>query len=219
MATRAVLNDPDGLRQAFLHARQILHWEQAAGLDVELSLNLALLNHEWLAVAANLFYLSAHFVVTICVIVWLYRSRPRHYLWLRTGIMAATGLALIGYWLYPLAPPRFLPEYGFVDPVVFFDTPGLYSSGPSTAITNQYAAMPSMHAGWALWCGIALLLLARSWWSRLLGVLYPVTTVLVIMATANHYVLDAVAGVLLIVAGLGGSWLVHRARRKEPAPV
>lgn len=210
MATRVILNDPDGPRDAFLHAQQILTLEQSMGLDVELGLNQALLHHEWLAVAANLFYLSAHFAVTIGVAVWLYRHRPRHYTWLRTGIMAATGLALAGFWLYPLAPPRFLPEQGFVDPVVFFDTPGLYSSGASTAMANQYAAMPSMHAGWAVWCGLALLLLGRARWTRLLGVLYPTVTVLVIMATANHYVLDAVAGIAMILLGIGGSWLAYR---------
>ncbi|MEO3783287.1 phosphatase PAP2 family protein [Actinocorallia sp. B10E7] len=210
MATRIILNDPDGTQEAFRHAQQILRWEQAAGVNVELGLNQALLHHEWLAVAANLFYLSAHFVVTVGIVVWLYRHRPHHYVWLRTGIMAATGMALVGFWLYPLAPPRFLPEHGFVDPVVFFDTPGLYSSGASTAMANQYAAMPSMHAGWAIWCGIALLLLGRAWWARLLGVLYPVATVLVIMATANHYIVDAVAGVALILLGSGGAWLAHR---------
>ncbi len=209
MATRIILNAPGGPREAFRHAAQVLHWERAAGLDVELGLNQALLRHEWLATAANLFYLSAHFAVTIGVAVWLYRRRARHYAWLRTGLMAATGLALIGFWLYPLAPPRFLPEHGFVDPVVFFDTPGLYSSGASTAMANQYAAMPSMHAGWAFWCGLALLLLGRSWWTRILGVLYPVTTVLVILATANHYLLDAAAGIALIVLGLGVSRLAY----------
>ncbi|WP_232835525.1 phosphatase PAP2 family protein [Actinocorallia populi] len=219
MATRVILDDPDGPQAAFRNALRILDWERAAGLDVELGLNRMLLEHQWLATAANLFYLSAHFVVTIGVVAWLYRSRPLHYAWLRTGIMAATGLALIGFWLFPLAPPRFLPEHGFVDPVVFFDTPGLYSSGASTAMSNQYAAMPSMHAGWALWCGIALALLGRAWWVRTLGVLYPVVTVLVIMATANHYVLDAVAGAAVILLATGASWLVHLRRRGGRAPV
>ena len=213
MATRIIIDGPGGPGEAFRNAARILEWERAAGLVVELGLNRLLLDHEWLATAANLFYLSAHFVVTVGIVAWLYRARPRHYAWLRTGIMAATGLALIGFWLYPLAPPRFLPEQGFVDPVVFFDTPGLYSSGASTAMANQYAAMPSMHAGWALWCGIALLLLGRSWWTRLLGVLYPAATVLVIMATANHYVLDAVAGAALILLATCVSWLLHRRPR------
>lgn len=218
MVTRIILNDPGATGEAFRHARQILHWERAAGLDFELGLNQGLLQHHGLALAANLFYLSAHFAVTLGIVVWLYRHRPRHYAWMRAGIMGATGMALVGFWLYPLAPPRFLPEHGFVDPVVFFDTPGLYSSGASTTMANQYAAMPSMHAGWALWCGLALVLLGRRWWVRLLGVLYPMTTVLVIMSTANHYVLDALAGMTLIVLGLGVSRLVYTRFGRSTAP-
>ncbi|GAB3666177.1 phosphatase PAP2 family protein [Actinocorallia lasiicapitis] len=210
MVTRIILNNPHGTQEAFDHARQIFHWEKASGLDIELGLNQALLRHEYLAFAANIFYLSAHFLVTIGVVVWLYRKRPRHYAWFRAGILVATALALIGFWLYPLAPPRFMTGFGFVDPVVFFDTPGLYSSGASTTMANQYAAMPSMHAGWAVWCGIAMIVLGRRWWTRLFGVLYPTTTILVIMSTANHYVLDAVAGVTLILLGLGASWLAYR---------
>ncbi|GAA3215462.1 phosphatase PAP2 family protein [Actinocorallia longicatena] len=210
MVTRILINDPGGTDSAYAHARQIFGWERATGLDVELGLNEFLLRHQHLAFAANIFYLSAHFVVTLGVVVWLYRRRPRHYAWFRAGILAATALALVGFWLYPLAPPRFMEGFGFVDPVVHFSTPGLYSSGASTAMANQYAAMPSMHAGWAIWCGIALVTLGRQWWVRLAGVLYPATTVLVIMSTANHYVLDAVAGVALIVVSLWASWWAYR---------
>lgn len=218
MVTRIILNNPHGTEEAFLHAQQIFSWEQATGLDVELGLNKFLLAHENLAFAANIFYLSAHFLVTLAVAVWLYRRRPRHYAWFRAGILVATALALIGFWLYPLAPPRFMASLGFVDPVVHFNTPGLYSSGASTTMANQYAAMPSMHAGWAVWCGIALVMLGGTRWVKLLGVLYPAATVLVIMSTANHYVLDAVAGVLLVVLGLAVSWQVYRwAWRKRHA--
>ncbi|MCD0451028.1 phosphatase PAP2 family protein [Actinocorallia sp. API 0066] len=208
---RVLLNDPDGPVKAFANAARILDLERALSLDVELALNRALLASESLATAANLFYLSAHFLVTLAVLVWLYRSHPAYYTRMRTAIVAATGLALVGFWLFPLAPPRFLPGEGFADPVVLFDTPGLYSSGVSAAMANQYAAMPSMHAGWAVWCGIALVALGRHWWTRALGVLYPAATILVIMATANHYVLDAVAGVALVVLAL--------AAVKGPAPL
>lgn len=207
--TRLVLN-PAGTTPAFTHADQVLSFERNLGIDVELGLNQSLLEVPWLARAANVFYATAHFVVTLTVLIWLYRHRPRHYLWLRTALMAATGMALVGFWIYPLAPPRFLPAHGFVDPVTALHTLGLYSAPGSGALTNQYAAMPSMHAGWALWCGFALVTLETRRWAKVLGMLYPATTVLVILATANHYVLDAVAGIALILTALTASRALYR---------
>jgi PAP2 superfamily len=206
--TRVILVQ-DGTGAAFAHAHQILSMERALGIDVELGLNQALLNLPWLARAANVFYATAHFAVTLAVVVWLYRSRPHCYRWLRTGIMVATGCALAGFWLYPLAPPRFMEAEGFVDPVTALQSMGLYASDASATFTNQYAAMPSMHAGWALWCGFVLIKLATPRWAKVFGVLYPLTTVLVILGTANHYIVDAVAGFALIGAALGLSWLLY----------
>jgi hypothetical protein len=205
--TRLILN-PAGTGSAFAHAGDILSLERSFGIDVELGLNKALVATPGLARAASLFYATAHFVVTLCVLVWLYRRRPAQYRWLRTALMAATAVALFGFWLYPLAPPRFV-GLGFVDPVTALHSVGLYSAHGSAALTNQFAAMPSMHAGWALWCGFAVFRLAKSHWARAAGAFYPVATVLVILATANHYVLDAVAGIAIIVIALSGAWLVH----------
>ncbi|WP_227023021.1 phosphatase PAP2 family protein [Actinomadura rubrobrunea] len=207
--TRLILVQ-DGTAPAFAHADQILAFERSLGVDVELPLNQLLLEVPWLARAANVFYATAHFAVTLGVVVWVYRSHPEHYRWLRTGIMAATGAALLGFWLYPLAPPRFLEHEGFVDPVTALHSMGLYASDASATLTNQYAAMPSMHAGWALWCGFALVRLATRRWVRALGAVYPATTVAVILATANHYVLDAVAGIALVSAALCASRLLYR---------
>ncbi|GAA3983374.1 phosphatase PAP2 family protein [Actinomadura viridis] len=206
--TRLVLVQ-DGTGPAFAHADQILAAERSLGIDVELGLNQTLLQLPWLARAANIFYATAHFAVTLGVVIWLYRGRPHDYRWLRTGIMVATGVALIGFWLYPLAPPRFLHDEGFVDPVTALQSMGLYASDASATFTNQYAAMPSMHAGWAVWCGFVLVRLATRRWVKALGVLYPLTTVLVILATANHYLVDAVAGFALIAAALGLSWVLY----------
>jgi hypothetical protein len=206
--TRIVLVQ-DGTASAFAHADQILRFEGALGLDVELSLNRALLDLPWLAKAANVFYATMHFAVTLGMVVWLYLRRPQDYRWLRTSLMIATGVAVLGFWLYPLAPPRFLHEAGFVDPVTALQSFGLYASDASATMTNQYAAMPSMHAGWALWCGFIVVRLTARRWLKALGVLYPVTTTLVILATANHYVLDAVAGFAVVAGALALSWLLY----------
>src|SRR5437868_2032547 len=206
--TRIVLVQ-DGTASAFAHADQILAAERFFGIDVELGLNQTLLSVPWLARTANIFYATMHFIVTLGIVVWLYRCRPQDYRWLRTSIMTATGVALLGFWLYPLAPPRFLHSHGFVDPVIALHSMGLYASDASGTLTNQYAAMPSMHAGWALWCGFILVKLTTRRWIKLVGVLYPATTVLVILSTANHYVLDAVAGFALIAGALGLSWMLY----------
>jgi hypothetical protein len=207
--TRLVL-DPGSTTSAFAHADQILGLERSLGIDVELGLNQALLGAPWLARTANVFYATAHFAVTLGIMVWLYRYRPRHYRWFRTSLIVGTAIALVGFWAYPLAPPRFMAGEGFIDPVTALQTLGLYSAPGSGALTNQYAAMPSMHAGWALWCGFILMTLAGQRWAKVLGMLYPATTVLVILATANHYVLDVVAGIALIVGALTGSWCFYR---------
>ncbi|MFI0482204.1 phosphatase PAP2 family protein [Actinomadura sp. 9N215] len=206
--TRIVLVQ-DGTGPAFAHADQILGAERFLGLDVELHLNQTLLSVPWLARSANIFYATMHFIVTLIVVLWLYRYRPQHYRWLRTSIMTATGVALIGFWLYPLAPPRFLHNEGFVDPVTALHSLGLYASDASGTLTNQYAAMPSMHAGWSLWCGLVVVKLASQKWAKALGAIYPVTTVYVILSTANHYVLDAVAGFALIGGAAWVSWILY----------
>ncbi|GAA4292947.1 hypothetical protein BJY14_001551 [Actinomadura luteofluorescens] len=213
--TRIVLVQ-DGTGPAFAHADEILRAERFLGLDFELHLNQTLLTVPWLARTANVFYATMHFIVTLAIVVWLYRYRPQHYRWLRTSIMIATGVALIGFWLYPLAPPRFLHSEGFVDPVTALHSLGLYASDASGSLTNQYAAMPSMHAGWSLWCGLVLVRLASQNWAKLLGALYPATTVIVILSTANHYVLDAVAGMALIGGALWVSWILYT---RCPAPL
>lgn len=206
--TRLILS-PTGTGPAFGHATDILSLERALGLDVELGLNRALVTLPWLARVANIFYATAHFAVTLSVLVWLYRRRPAHYLRLRSALMAATAIALAGFWLYPLAPPRLI-GHGYVDPVTALHTFGLYSGHGSGELTNQFAAMPSMHAGWALWCGFVLFRLGHRTWVRVLGAVYPMVTVLVILSTANHYLLDAVAGSLITMVTLTASWRLHR---------
>ncbi|MBA9006708.1 phosphatase PAP2 family protein [Thermomonospora cellulosilytica] len=214
--TRLVLNG--GTAAAFSNADRILAFERALELDVELGLNRWLLQEPWLARAANYYYGIAHFAVTLAIVVWLYRYRPEDYRWLRTALMAATAVALIGYWLYPLAPPRFLPDEGFVDPVQALGSWGLYSGQSAGALANQYAAMPSMHAGWAVWCGFVLARLGAHPLAKAIGVLYPLVTVLVILATANHYIIDAVVGTALVVGALALSWTLHRRRRSPRTP-
>jgi hypothetical protein len=193
---------PEQRAAALRNADWIWQAEQVLGIAVERAVNNAVNGVTWLIVSMNYYYATLHFVVTIGVLVWLFRRHPGRYGATRTVIFATTGVALVGYYLFPLAPPR-LMNAGFVDTVQVHGTWGSMASGNLADMSNQYAAMPSMHVGWAVWCGITLAMLAKPLWVRVLGALYPVTTLVVIVATANHFWLDAVGGLLCLGFGYG----------------
>ncbi|WP_433325712.1 phosphatase PAP2 family protein [Spirillospora sp. CA-294931] len=225
LAYEAVRNlVPRDHAMAVHRAYEILNLEYTLNLDVEYSLNRFFVTNGWLAVPANYFYSTLHFVITIGVMVWLYVWQPAHYARYRSLLFATTLLGLVGFWLYPLAPPRMLP--GFTDTVISFGTWGIYDSGPTATVSNQYAAMPSMHMAWGLWCSVAVLGIVRRRWVVVLAVLYPAATLVVIIGTANHYTLDALAGCLVLAIGYALSRVPYRARalilarsRSEPDPV
>ncbi|HVF04943.1 MAG TPA: phosphatase PAP2 family protein [Frankiaceae bacterium] len=201
-----VLTEFQGL--ACDRARDLLAVERALKIDVEHALNRIAVGTEWFAVLSNYFYALAHFVVTIGVLVWLYKRHPLQYRPMRTALYVTNTIALLGYWLYALAPPRFLPDEGYVDTVRVFGTWGSYASGDLSHASNQFAAMPSMHIGWALWSGLAVFWLTRRTWLRWAGIGYPIVVLVVIMATANHFILDAVGGALALALGFGAQRLL-----------
>lgn len=177
---------------------QIHGIERALGIDIEHAVNHAVVNTPWLEAFFNFYYTSFHFVVPLTILGVLYWRRPGDYRWARASLGLATVLALIGFWLYPLAPPRLMPGLGFIDTVHGPQDLANPSYGAMTAISNQYAAMPSLHFGWSLWCGIVIVVLAPKGWQKLLGALHPLITVCAIVATANHWVLDAVGGAVVV---------------------
>ncbi|MFE5537538.1 bifunctional glycosyltransferase 87/phosphatase PAP2 family protein [Streptomyces sp. NPDC056492] len=185
------------------HGSQIHAIERALGIDIERAVNHAVANTPWLEKFFNFYYTSFHFVVPLTILAVLYWRRPGDYRWARASLGLATVLALIGFWLYPLAPPRLMPGLGFIDTVHGPQDLANPQYGAMTAISNQYAAMPSLHFGWSLWCGIVIIMLAPKGWQKLLGALHPLITVCAIVATANHWVLDAVGGAAVVSAGFG----------------
>ncbi|RII17082.1 hypothetical protein DSC45_15070 [Streptomyces sp. YIM 130001] len=195
---------PEQKSAAMRNADWIWQAEHSIGLAFEHSVNRAIDSVTWLIVGMNYYYATLHFIITIVVLVWIYRRHPGRYAATRTVLFVTTGIALVGFYFFPLAPPR-LMESGpdFIDTVVAHQTWGSMASGDLKDMTNQYAAMPSMHIGWSLWCGLTIFALAKLPWVRILGLLYPVATLIVIIATANHFWLDAVGGVLCLAVGFG----------------
>ncbi|MFD5087850.1 phosphatase PAP2 family protein [Kitasatospora sp. NPDC058201] len=193
------------------HAGWIWDFERALGVAVERSVNHAVDGVGWLITGMNYYYATLHFVVTIGVLVWLYRRQPGRYGAARTVLFITTGIALVGFYFFPLAPPRLMTDGGFIDTVKTHGTWGSMASGPATHVSNQYAAMPSMHIGWSLWCGLTIFFLARATWVRVLGLLYPVATLVVIVATANHFWMDAVGGVVCLAVGFAAARLIYHA--------
>jgi hypothetical protein len=192
---------PEQKAQALRNADWIWRAEHQLGIAVEHSINHAVNSVTWLIIGMNYYYATLHFVVTIGVLVWLYRSHPGRYAAARSTLFITTGVALLGYYLYPLAPPRLMTGGHFIDTVQVHNTWGSMASGDLKHMSNQYAAMPSMHIGWSLWCGLILFALCTVPWVRVLGLLYPAATLVVIVATANHFWLDAVGGVLCLSFG------------------
>ncbi|MFJ8631063.1 phosphatase PAP2 family protein [Streptomyces sp. NPDC093568] len=194
------------------HGEEIHSVERVLNIDIERWANHAVVRLDWLRGFFDFYYESFHFGVPLAILAVLYWRRPADYRWARTAIGFATVLALLGFWLYPLAPPRLMPGLGFIDTVhgpQDFSEPDY---GTLTELTNQYAAMPSLHFGWSLWCGLVVLVLAPRWWMKALGLLHPLLTVTAIVVTGNHWVLDAVGGALIVGAGFGMAYLLRGPR-------
>ena len=192
---------PEQASIALRHGRSVQHLQDMLHFNFELSLNHLVARTTWLAEILDYYYATLHFVVTIVVMVWLFRRRPHLYRGARTALVGTTLLGLAGFYLYPLAPPRLLPRFGYIDTLAKFHTWGSLADPSIAQHSNQYAAMPSLHIAWALWSGLAIFACAWRLWVRVLGLLYPVGTLIVILGTANHFIIDAVFGVAVVACG------------------
>ncbi|MFI9272549.1 phosphatase PAP2 family protein [Kitasatospora sp. NPDC052896] len=200
---------PEQASAAERNAFWVWHTEQGLGVAVERSINHAVNSVTWLIVGMNYYYATLHFIMTIGVLVWLYRCHPGRYAASRTVLFITTGIALVGFYFYPLAPPRLMTDGHFIDTVAVHHTWGSLASGPGASVSNQFAAMPSMHIGWSSWCGLTIFFLAERKWVRALGLAYPAATLMVIISTANHFWMDAVGGAVCLAIGFTVTRLVY----------
>ncbi|MEO6629256.1 MAG: phosphatase PAP2 family protein [Aquihabitans sp.] len=213
---------PESRSIAYRHARGVIKVEEWLGLWFEPRLQqwyLGLPGHgmiRWW----NIFYGTAHFAVTIGVLVIAFRKAPERYRFVRTMLAGATALALFGFAAYTLMPPRLLDstsifgacqgarstctDYGLVDTIERWGGLWKFGSGGMANVSNQYAAMPSLHFGWSTWCAVTVVIVVGKGRARWLAFLYPATTLFCILVTANHFWLDAFFGLV----ALGGGWLL-----------
>ncbi|MFE7356551.1 phosphatase PAP2 family protein [Streptomyces sp. NPDC057543] len=199
------------VEEAYRNAGNVWDFERSVHLPGEDAVQSLLLHNETLIRLANTYYATVHFPATLLFLVWLYWRRPRHYVWSRRVLAALTGAALVLHLLFPLAPPRLLTAAGLVDTGQVYG-PTVYGARPATdSMANQFAAMPSLHFGWAVMVAVGLIVATRTRW-RWLWLLHPLVTLLVIVGTANHYWLDSI----VVSALLALAFAALPLRRTEP---
>jgi len=198
---------------ALANAREVWHLERLLHLPSEYALQHALLGDGRLIRAANCYYAYVHFPLTTACLVWMWIRRPEQYVQTRRMLAWLTAAALAVHMLTPLAPPRMLTTVGMLDTGRLFG-PAVYSAPSTDSLTNQYAAMPSLHVGWALAVAVALIGAGRSRW-RWLWLLHPAITLFVVVVTGNHYWLDAIVATVL----LGLVAAAQSAVRPAPQPI
>lgn len=216
-ATRLVASDD--LAAAVDRAASLLRTEALTGLDLERPLNRLFLAQDWLGMLGSFHYATAHYVVTLTVVVALHRRGGALYRPARRALVAATTLALALYVALPVAPPR-LSGLGHADVLALHSAAGWWGADASAPrglgeLTNELAAMPSMHAGWALWVTLAVFAWTgrRGW--RALAAAHAAVTAVVVVGTGNHWVVDVLAGWALVAV----TWWAVRPRGRAASPL
>jgi membrane-associated phospholipid phosphatase len=191
---------------AFQHARDIVNFERSIHLFFENDVQNWAVANSFLIDAASWMYVNSHFVVTTTFLIWLYIARNHAYYYVRNMFMVAMLIAIAGYVLFPTAPPRFLPEWGFQDTVSDFFGDG--AAQTTTVLYNPYAAMPSMHVAFALMIAVPAIQLVRRAVLKVVWSLYPLLVTFVVISTGNHFWLDAAFGAVVAAAS---AWIATAA--------
>ena len=197
------------------HGRSVVSWERSLGIFNELGVQQWALQRHWALDVADFTYFHMHFVVTTVFMFWLYLRRNRHYYFIRNAVFAADAIALVGFTLFPTAPPRMLTDLGFTDTLDRYASVSNYS-GPIADLANPFAAVPSIHTCYSLIIGLSCFFLVRRQSLRVTWLFYPCLIVFSIIATANHFWLDAILGGLLAAVALSVAWVIERYRPTLP---
>jgi hypothetical protein len=191
------------------HAHDIVTWEQDVGIYVEPSMQDLVDDAHWLTTIMNWVYIWGHWPVIAVTLLWLVLDHPAGYRVTRNAMLISGAVGLLVFALYPVAPPR-LADLGLVDTVTSYSS--AYRVLQPQAFVNQYAAMPSLHAGWDLLIGIAIFTWSQHRALRVVGIALPVFMAVSVVTTANHYVADVVVGIVLVL--LARAAAVHLEQRR-----
>ena len=208
---RGTVDDPVGAATAFQHSREVIGIEQSLGLFIEPRIQ------EWTEQVPGLqdalawLYLNAQFTVTMGALVYIYLRHNSSFYFVRNMFAVAMWTANLGFMLFPTAPPRFFPEWGFTDSVANLTHVG-HDSVTVNSLVNQYAAIPSMHVAFALMIAVPLARLSKHRVTRMIWTVYPLVVVLVIISTANHFLTDAFLGACTAAFGAWTAAALARAR-------
>jgi membrane-associated phospholipid phosphatase len=181
---------------AFENARQIVSFEKGLGLFFEQSLQAWAMGSRVLIDFTNFMYVNSHFVITTAFLVWLYLRHNDRFYFVRNMFMVAMALAIVGYVAMPTAPPRFLPELGFVDTIAYY-TDVHHDSAFVALFFNPYAAVPSMHVAFSLMLAGPAILITRRWYLKVIWACYPLLVAFVVIVTGNHWWFDAAVGAVI----------------------
>ncbi|HUZ83727.1 MAG TPA: phosphatase PAP2 family protein [Gaiellales bacterium] len=195
------------VQTAFQHARNVVHLERAVGIFNELDVQHWVLHRSWATSIADYTYFYSYFTVTVVFMLWMYLRRNDYYYFVRNAVFVADGIALLGFALYPTAPPRMLSDLGFVD---LLERTATLNHGSFAALANPFAAVPSVHTCYATLTGVVCFLLVSRRPLKLLFLLYPLLIVFAIVATGNHFWFDAITGATAALTALSAAWLIER---------
>lgn len=193
---------------AFAHGRSVISTERSLGIFTELNVQHFALRHTVALDVADFTYFHAHFVITVCFMFWLYLRRNHHYYFVRNAVFVADGIALLGFTFYPVAPPRFFTNLGFTDTLDRYASINTYSDGLKQ-LTNPYAAVPSIHTCYSIITGLTCFFLVRRAY-RYIWLFYPALIIFSIVATANHFWMDAILGACTAAIALSTAWVIER---------
>ncbi|MFC1405828.1 MULTISPECIES: phosphatase PAP2 family protein [Streptacidiphilus] len=196
-----------GTQDAVTRGEWIWNTERTIGLPSEYTLQHWVLPHPWLVQGANYYYATMHFGAMVALLAWVFLRHRESYTWVRTTLILVTAASL-AVQLVPVAPPRLLPGGGMVDTALVYGQ-SVYGTTVAGLQADSYSAMPSVHVAWCVMVAVAVVRISPSRW-RWLIVAHPVITVAVVVVTANHFWLDGVAAVVLLLLSYLVQWLARR---------
>jgi hypothetical protein len=202
------------VQTAFAHARSVVDLERALGVFTELDVQHWVLHRPWATSIADYTYFYSYFTVTVVFMFWMYLRRNDYYYFVRNAVFVADGIALLGFTLFPTAPPRMLTDLGFVD---LLERTATLNHSSFAALANPFAAVPSVHTCYATLTAITCVLLVRRRPLKVVFACYPVLIVFAIVATGNHFWFDAFTGASAALIALATAWLIERWHPTLPA--